>query len=84
VVAESREVPLWARLAELSCPVLVIRGDRRGRVVTDEVAGRWRASLPSAEMATIAGAGHDLWSRDTDAYLSVLLPFLERIEAGPV
>jgi len=79
VVAESREVPLWDRLAELQCPVLVVRGGRRGRIVTDELAGRWQASLPSAQMATIGGAGHDLWSRDPDAYLAVLRPFLERI-----
>jgi pimeloyl-ACP methyl ester carboxylesterase len=78
VVAESREVPLWSRLAELRCPVLVVRGDRRDCLVTDEIAQRWQASLPSAEIATIAGAGHDLWSRDPDAYLAVLLPFLER------
>ena len=24
-------------------------------------------------------AGHDLWSRDQDAYLAVLRPFLERV-----
>jgi pimeloyl-ACP methyl ester carboxylesterase len=81
VVAESREVPLWDRLTELGCPVLVVRGGRRGAVVTDEVAERWRTSLPSVEMATIAGAGHDLWSRDPDAYLAVVRPFLERIGA---
>jgi pimeloyl-ACP methyl ester carboxylesterase len=81
VVTESREVPLRDRLTELSCPVLVVRGDRRSTVVTDEVAEQWRTSLPSVEMATIAGAGHDLWSRDPDAYLAVLLPFLDRI--GP-
>jgi pimeloyl-ACP methyl ester carboxylesterase len=80
VVTESRDVPLWGRLAELRCPVLVVRGGRRGRLVTDELAERWQASLPSAEMATIADAGHDLWSRDADAYLAVLLPFLERLE----
>ena len=82
VYAESRDVPLWDRLAELRCPVLVIRGGRRGSLLTDELAGRWQASLPSAQMATIAGAGHDLWSRDPDAYLAVLLPFLERIGPG--
>jgi pimeloyl-ACP methyl ester carboxylesterase len=81
VVAESREVPLWDRLTELSCPVLVVRGGRRGAIVTDELAEQWQTSLPSVEMAIIAGAGHDLWSRDPDAYLAVLLPFLERI--GP-
>lgn len=84
VFAESREVPLWDRLTELRCPVLVIRGDRRSSVVTDELAERWQDSLPSVEMATIAGAGHDLWSRDIDAYLAVLRPFLERIRAHQV
>lgn len=79
VVAESREASLWDRLLELRCPVLVVRGGRRGRVVTDELAERWRTSLPSVEMATIVGAGHDLWSRDPDAFLAALLPFLERI-----
>ncbi|WP_202125715.1 alpha/beta fold hydrolase [Actinomadura physcomitrii] len=79
VIAESREAPLWDRLVELRCPVLVLRGGRRGRVLTDELAEQWRTSLPSVEMATIAGAGHDLWSRDPDAYLAALLPFLDRI-----
>jgi pimeloyl-ACP methyl ester carboxylesterase len=81
VVTESRDVPLWNRLAELRCPVLVIRGGRRGRVVTDEVAERWRMSLPSVEMATIVDAGHDLWSRDLEAYLAVIFPFLQRIRS---
>jgi pimeloyl-ACP methyl ester carboxylesterase len=79
ICAESREVPLWDRLTELQCPTLVIRGDRRSSVVTGELAERWRTSLPSVEIATIAGAGHDLWSRDVDAYLAALHPFLERI-----
>lgn len=81
VVAESREVPLWDRLAELRCPVLVLRGDRPSSIVTDELAQRWRAALPSVDVVTIAGAGHDLWSRDPGAYLAALLPFLDRL--GP-
>ena len=79
VVTESREVPLWDRLPELRCPVLVLRGGRPGSLVTDEAARRWQEALPSAELATLPDAAHDLWSRDADAYLAVLLPFLERI-----
>ncbi|MGF7239564.1 MAG: alpha/beta fold hydrolase [Frankia sp.] len=82
VIVEGREVPLWGRLVELRCPTLVIRGGRRGRVVTDELAEQWQTSLPSVELATIVPAGHDVWSRDLDAYLAVLGPFLERIDAG--
>lgn len=79
VVAESREVPLWDRLVELQCPVLVIRGGRTSALVGDELAAQWRASLPSVRMELIADAGHDLWSRDVDAYLAVLLPFLDEV-----
>jgi pimeloyl-ACP methyl ester carboxylesterase len=79
VVAESREVPLWDRLVELQCPVLVIRGGRKSALVGEELAAQWRAALPSVQMEVIADAGHDLWSRDVDAYLAVLLPFLNAL-----
>jgi len=82
VFAESREVPLWDRLGELQCPVLVIRGGRKSAIVGDELAAQWRESLPSVQMEVIADAGHDLWGRDADAYLAVLLPFLDRIDAS--
>ena len=81
VVAESREVPLWDRLGELQCPVLVIRGGRKSALVGDDLAAQWRESLPSVQMEIITDAGHDLWSRDVDAYLAVLLQFLERVSA---
>ncbi|WP_319943377.1 alpha/beta fold hydrolase [Nocardia aurantia] len=79
VAAESVEVPLWDRLTELRCPVLVLRGDRPSTIVTDDLADRWRAALPSVEIATVTGAGHDLWSRDRTGYLAHLVPFLNRI-----
>jgi pimeloyl-ACP methyl ester carboxylesterase len=82
VVAESREVPLWDRLVELQCPVLVIRGGRKSALVGEELAAQWRESLPTVQMEIIADAGHDLWSRDVDAYLAVLMPFLDRITAS--
>ncbi len=81
VVAESREVPLWDRLVELQCPVLVIRGGRKSALVGEELAAQWRAALPAVQMEVIPDAGHDLWSRDLDAYLAVLLPFLDGITA---
>jgi pimeloyl-ACP methyl ester carboxylesterase len=83
VFAEGREVPLWDRLVDLRVPVLVLRGTRPSSLVTDEVADRWRTALPSVEIVTVADAGHDLWSRDVDAYLAVLRPFLDRIDGSP-
>jgi pimeloyl-ACP methyl ester carboxylesterase len=82
VFVEGREVPLWDRLTELRCPVLVIRGGRKSAIVGDALAAQWQTSLPSVELEVIADAGHDLWSRDVDAYLAVLRPFVERISAA--
>ncbi len=81
VFADGREVPLWDRLTELQCPVLVIRGGRKSALVGDELAAQWQASLPSVEMVVLPDAGHDLWSRDPDAYLAALLPFLDHVTA---
>ncbi|HEY7105629.1 MAG TPA: alpha/beta hydrolase [Acidimicrobiia bacterium] len=80
VVQESVEVPLWDRLDELQCPVLVIRGDRRGVIVSDEVAARWEDALPGVEMVLLPGASHDLWSRDPDRYVGAVRPFVDRLD----
>jgi pimeloyl-ACP methyl ester carboxylesterase len=79
VARESREVPLWDRVREFEFPVLVIRGGRKSALVTDELAAQWEAALPGVELVLLPDAGHDLWSRDPEAYLAVLRPFLDRI-----
>jgi pimeloyl-ACP methyl ester carboxylesterase len=78
IVADSVEVPLWDRLPDLGCPVLVIKGGRRSSIVSDEDLERYRAAPAEIEIALLPDTGHDLWSRDPDAYLAVLRPFLER------
>jgi pimeloyl-ACP methyl ester carboxylesterase len=82
VQAESVEVPLWDRLAELRCPVLIVRGGRSGTMVDDAGEQRYREHLPAVEVAMLPKAGHDLWSRDPDAYYDVLAPFLARLDAA--
>ncbi|HLG67107.1 MAG TPA: alpha/beta hydrolase [Acidimicrobiales bacterium] len=82
VQLESVEVPLWDRLAQLRCPVLLVRGGRRGVLVDDAVEARYREALPGIEVAMLPRAGHDLWSRDRAAYLGVLVPFLEKVDAA--
>ena len=64
VVRDSEEIPLWDRLAELDCPMLVIGGGRASSIVTDEIVEQYRAARPDVEIACIADQGHDLWSRD--------------------
>jgi pimeloyl-ACP methyl ester carboxylesterase len=80
---ESEAISLWERLPELQCPVLLVRGGRTGALVDDDVEARYRATLPTIRVARLDNAGHDLWSRDPDAYLAVLRPFLAACDAAP-
>jgi pimeloyl-ACP methyl ester carboxylesterase len=80
---ESEAISLWERLPELRCPVLLVRGGRKGALVDDEVEARYRAALPTVGVARLEHAGHDLWSRDPGAYLDVLRPFLAECDAAP-
>jgi pimeloyl-ACP methyl ester carboxylesterase len=82
VQRESIEIPLWDRLVELSCPVLVIRGGWRGTLVSDEGEERYRRALPGVQVAMLPRAGHDLWSRDTAAFVEVIAPFLDAVDGA--
>jgi pimeloyl-ACP methyl ester carboxylesterase len=81
VILESEEIPLWDRLAELECPLLVVRGGRKGSLVSDEIVAQYRAAYPDVQVALIPDQGHDLWSRDVPTYLATLEPFLAAIDA---
>ncbi len=49
---------LWANLAGLTMPALVIAGERDAKFVA--IAERLAAALPDAELVIVPGAGHQL------------------------
>jgi pimeloyl-ACP methyl ester carboxylesterase len=51
---------LWADLARLPNPVLLVRGLAAGSVVTDEHVTRLHEVLPSATVVGVPGAGHSV------------------------
>lgn len=68
------QAPLWDRLATVEVPVLVLAGERDDtfRALGERLAD----SLPRAELATVAGAGHAAHLERPDAFLEVLRPWL--------
>jgi len=71
------QIPLWDRLDEVECPVLVLVGEHDAKF--SELGQRLLAGLPDAELVVVADAGHSVhleqpraavtaiatWSRDT-------------------
>ena len=68
--------PLWQRLHELRMPVLVVAGERDEKF--SELAlhlGGWIGE--HAALALVPGAGHACHLEQSEAFLEVVLPFLE-------
>jgi pimeloyl-ACP methyl ester carboxylesterase len=80
VVDDSREVELWDRLPELTCPMLVLKAGRPSSILNEEQLERYRAVPAAIQIVLLPDAGHDLWSRGPDAYLAVLQPWLDDID----
>ena len=68
--------PLWRRLGELRMPVLLVAGERDDAFA--EVALRLGAWIgASASLALVPGAGHACHLDRPEAFLQLVLPFLE-------
>jgi len=68
------QAPLWDRLATVEAPVLVLAGERDEKFRA--LGRRLAATLPHAELATVAGAGHAAHLERPEAFLEVLRPWL--------
>lgn len=49
----------WPVLAQVRCPVLILRGQRGS--LSEATAERMRATMPQATLQTIIGSGHDVF-----------------------
>jgi 2-succinyl-6-hydroxy-2,4-cyclohexadiene-1-carboxylate synthase len=68
--------PLWSRLADIECPVLLIVGatDHKFRTTAENMADL----LPDATVSVIDGAGHSAHLEQPDATVQVLLNWLAK------
>lgn len=80
--APDRQWKLTERLHELSCPVLVVRGEHDIPEFC-QMADFLLAHTPQAQSLVVAGSGHLVPLEQPEALLSGLLPFLAQVQAVP-
>lgn len=75
--------PWYESLPELSCPLLLVAGERdRGSMVDSAQAERLVAAMPAAEFHRIPGAGHGVRRDRFDAFVARVDEFLQRCQAS--
>ncbi|MCU1346689.1 MAG: hypothetical protein JWL70_2955 [Acidimicrobiia bacterium] len=75
--ADAVEIPLWDRLPELSCPLLLVKPEKPA-FLKDETVEQWRASYDQVEVAPLPGTTHNLWLEDPAGFQRVVREFLDR------
>ena len=68
------QAPLWGRLTEISCPVLLLVGQHDQKFKA--IAERMTMALPHAELRAIAGAGHSVHLEQPERTADALVDWL--------
>lgn len=68
------QTPLWDRLGEIECPVLVLVGEHDAKFT--DLGRRLVGGLPRAELAVIPGAGHSVHLEQPDATVDAIATWL--------
>lgn len=77
---ESEEIPLWERLAELTCPILVLRGGKETSRLKPEAAEKYLQYAPHAQLIVFEESGHRLWQPDFERFMKTLKTFLGMLD----
>jgi pimeloyl-ACP methyl ester carboxylesterase len=78
--SESAEIMLWDDLESIEAPVLLLRGDQPGSLLSEEDAEKYIASLPQAMAVVFPGSAHEPWVPSKERYIGTLRAFLEGID----
>lgn len=77
---ESTEIPLWERLRELQCPILVLRGAKETSRLKPEMAEKYLEYAPQTQIIVFEDSGHRLWHPDFIRFMNTLKTFLEVLD----
>lgn len=74
---ESAEVSLWESLADLRCPLMVMRGGKPTSRLSEELAEQYQHFVPAAHMVVFEDSGHRLWVPDLQRFVTTINDFLD-------
>jgi 2-succinyl-6-hydroxy-2,4-cyclohexadiene-1-carboxylate synthase len=75
------QTPLWDRLGEIRCPVLVLVGEHDTKFT--QLGHRLADGLPDGELVVVPGAGHSVHLEQPDATVDAITSWVDRA-ASPV
>ena len=82
IAREAERCSLVDRLAEIDCPVLVIRGALEGSLLNDDMCKVYTQHLRNCRITVLPEAAHDLLQPDASAFINTVEDFLTTNKKG--
>ncbi len=71
------ELDLWSSLADLQCPLLVLRGGKNSSRLPPDQAAEYQRWAPHAQILVFEDSGHRLWVPDRERFIEAIEDFLQ-------
>jgi pimeloyl-ACP methyl ester carboxylesterase len=74
---ESVPVSFWERLSELTCSILILRGNKPSSLLQPEIAEKYIQYAPQSRILVFDNSGHRLWHPNLNRFVTALRFFIE-------
>ena len=75
---ESIEKAFYDRLKDMKVPVLLLKGDQKGSLLSDEAAASYFDVLEDVTLSVFEGCAHDLFKPDAIHFIGVVKAFVDQ------
>lgn len=74
---ESVQISFWERLSELTCPILILRGNKASSLLKPELVEKYMQYAPQSKILVFEDSGHRLWHPNFNRFVTALRFFIE-------
>jgi len=80
---ESIQISFWERLSELTCPILILRGNKASSLLKPELVEKYLQYAPQSQILVFENSGHRLWYPNFNRFVTALRFFIEECSSIP-
>jgi pimeloyl-ACP methyl ester carboxylesterase len=77
---DSKEIHLWDKLKNITCPVLIIKGGTENALLKEDAMQKYKSYLKNVEIVEFSDSGHELWVPDYNRFINTIRIFLEELD----
>lgn len=76
---ESKEKLFWEDLHKIACPVLIVRGEKEGAILSKDMSEQYMQSFDKAEVVVFEESDHNIFEPNIQRFIDEINQFMKRL-----